>query len=385
MSLERSGAAILPRLFSFCLPFVCFVCFVVNPARAAEPLARIDDAVRAGIERGDCPGAVVLIVHKGRVVWRKAYGDRAVRPAKVAMTADTVFDLASLTKPVATATSVLLLIERGKLHLSDKVSDHIPAFAAKGKDKITVEELLLHTSGLIADNAEADYRDGRDKALERLYALAPKTAPGERFVYSDLGFIVLGQLVEKVSGMSLDAFAKKNVFDPLGMNDTGFRPGDKLKERAAPTVKRDGRWLTGEVHDPRSAALGGVAGHAGLFSTADDLAVFARMLLDGGTYHGQRVLKAETVKLMTTPRTIPGGQRAYGWDVATAYSANRGKGFKRGEGFGHTGFTGTSLWIDPPSQTAVIFLSSRLHPAGKGNVTRLRGEVATIAAEALAK
>ena len=263
------------------------------------------------------------------------------------------------------------------------MAKHLPAFAAKGKDKITVEHLLLHTGGLVADNPEGDYRDGRDKALERIHALTPPSAPGERFVYSDVGFIVLGELVEKVSGTSLDAFAKKNIFDPLGMNETGFRPGDKLKGRAAPTVKRDGHWLAGEVHDPRAAGLGGVAGHAGLFSTADDLAVFAQMLLDGGAYNGKRVLKAETVKLMTAARDVPGGQRAYGWDVATAYSANRGKGFTRGEGFGHTGFTGTSLWIDPPSRTAVIFLSSRLHPDGKGNVTRLRGEIATLAAAAL--
>jgi CubicO group peptidase (beta-lactamase class C family) len=352
---------------------------------SAERLARIDDAMRKGIDRGDCPGAVVLVVHKGRVVWRKAYGDRARQPAAAPMTADTVFDLASLTKPVATATSVMLLVEQGKLRLTDPIADHIPAFGAKGKDKITVEHLLLHTGGLIADNAESDYRDGRDKALERVYALAPTAPPGERFVYSDLSFIVLGEVVAKVSGTPLAAFAKKNAFDPLGMNETGFRPGDKLKERAAPSVKRDGRWLVGEVHDPRSAALGGVAGHAGLFSTADDLAVFAQMLLDGGNYNSKRVLKAETVKLMTTARAVPGGKRAYGWDVDTSYSRNRGKGFSRGEGFGHTGFTGTSLWVDPPSQTAVIFLSSRLHPDGKGNVTPLRGEIATLAAEALEK
>jgi CubicO group peptidase (beta-lactamase class C family) len=279
----------------------------------------------------------------------------------------------------------MLLVEQGKLRLTDPVATHIPAFAAKGKDEVTVEHLLLHTGGLIADNAESDYHDGRDKALERVYALAPSAAPGERFVYSDLSFIVLGEVVAKVSGTPLDAFARKNIFDPLGMNETGFRPGEKLKERAAPSVKRDGRWLAGEVHDPRAAALGGVAGHAGLFSTADDLAVFAQTLLDGGTYNGMRVFKAETVKLMTTARAVPGGKRAYGWDVDTSYSANRGKGFSRGEGFGHTGFTGTSLWVDPPSQTAVIFLSSRLHPDGKGNVTRLRGEIATLAAEALGK
>jgi CubicO group peptidase (beta-lactamase class C family) len=169
------------------------------------------------------------------------------------------------------------------------------------------------------------------------------------------------------------------------MNETGYHPGDKLKARTAPTVKRDSRWLIGEVHDPRAAALGGVAGHAGLFSTADDLVIFAQMLLDGGSYKGKTILRPETVRLMTTARAVPSGQRAYGWDVATSYSANRGKGFTKGEGYGHTGFTGTSLWIDPPSKTAVIFLSSRLHPDGKGNVNRLRGEIATLAAEALQK
>ena len=267
--------------------------------------------MREAIDRADCPGAVVLVVHKGRVVWRKAYGLRAKQPAEVAMTADTVFDLASLTKPVATAMSVMLLVEQGKLRLSDHIADHIPAFAAKGKDKITVENFLLHTGGLIADNAESDYRDGRDKALERVHALTPSATPGERFVYSDVGFIVLGELVEKMSGTSLDAFARKNIFDPLGMSETSFRPGDKLKERAAPTAKRDNHWLVGEVHDPRSAALGGVAGHAGLFSTADDLAVFAQMLLDGGSYNGKRILKAETVKLMTTGASGP--PRAARW------------------------------------------------------------------------
>ncbi len=350
---------------------------------AAEGLERIDGAVREGIEHGDCPGAVVLVLHDGRVVWRKAYGLRARKPAEVPMTVDTVFDMASVTKPVATATSIMLLIEQGKLRVTDRVADHLPAFGQKGKDKITVEHLLLHTSGLIADNPESDYRDGRDKALERLYALEPKAAPGERFVYSDLGYIVLGELVAKVSGTPLDEFAKKNIFEPLGMNDTGFRPHGKLKERAAPAVQRDGHWLIGEVHDPRAAALGGVAGHAGLFSTADDLAIYAQMILDGGSYKGKRVLKPETVRLMTAPREVPRGLRTYGWDMATSYSANRGKLFPRGQSFGHTGFTGTSVWIDPTSKSAVIFLSSRLHPDGKGNVTPLRGQVATLAAAAL--
>jgi CubicO group peptidase (beta-lactamase class C family) len=373
------------ELFRLALWFfsVFSVCSVVCPPAAAEGLERIDDAMRQAIDRGDCPGAVILVLHDGRVVWRKAYGLRARKPAEVPMTVDTVFDLASLTKPVATATSIMILMEQGKLRLTDRVAEHLPAFGQNGKDKITVEHLLLHTSGLIADNPEADYRDGRAKALERICALTPRGAPGERFTYSDVGFIILGELVEKLGGLSLDAFSAKHIFTPLGMSQTAFRPSDELKERAAPTVQRDGHWLVGEVHDPRAAALGGVAGHAGLFATADDLAVFAQMILDGGAYQGKRVLRAETVRIMTTARDVPSGQRAYGWDVATSYSANRGKLFPRGESFGHTGFTGTSIWLDPRSKTAVIFLSNRLHPDGKGNVTRLRSKIATLAATAV--
>jgi uncharacterized protein YbbC (DUF1343 family) len=344
---------------------------------------RLDEVMRQALDRGDLPGAVILIVHGDRVVFRKAYGHRSLQPAETPMTADTVFDLASLTKPVATATALMLLVEQGKLRLSDRVADYLPSFGQEGKDRLTVEQLLLHVSGLIADNPESDYADGREKAFERLDRLKPTAEPGTRFVYSDLNYIVLGRLVERVAGVPLDEFARKNVFEPLGMTETTFRPQGELKARAVPTQRREGRWMVGEVHDPRAYALGGVAGHAGLFSTADDLAVFARMLLRGGTVNGRRVLSAATVRTMTEPRKVPGGLRAYGWDVDTAYSRNRGELFPRDRGFGHTGFTGTSIWVDPGSDTAVIFLSNRVHPDGKGNVTRLRGQVATLAAAAV--
>jgi uncharacterized protein YbbC (DUF1343 family)/CubicO group peptidase (beta-lactamase class C family) len=349
----------------------------------AARLARIDDAVKDGIARGDCPGAVVLVAHRGKVVYRKAFGLRARQPEAVPMTTDTVFDLASLTKSVATASCVLLLAEQGKLSLSDPVAKHLPAFAARGKDYISLEHLLLHVSGLLADNPVADYQDGRDRAVERICQLTPLAPPGERFVYSDVNYILLGEIAERVSGKPLDQLARQRVFEPLGMAATGFKPRGELKDRAAPTEKRDGQWLLGEVHDPRAALLGGVAGHAGLFGTADDLAAFAQCLLDGGTYRGKRVFEPETVRRMTAARAVPGGLRAYGWDVATAYSANRGELFRKGVSFGHTGFTGTSLWIDPETQTVVVFLSNRVHPDGKGNVTKLRGRVATLAAAAL--
>jgi CubicO group peptidase (beta-lactamase class C family) len=308
------------------------------------------------------------------------------------MTPDTVFDMASLTKPVATGTAVMLLIQQGKLKPDDFVSKHWPAFAANGKEKVTVEHLLLHTSGLIADNPAADYADGKEKALERVANLKLQTPPGTRFVYSDVGFIVLGHLVERISGMPVDQFAKKNVFDPLKMADTGFNPPEALRKRIAPTGLRDGKTILGEVHDPRAFKLGGVAGHAGLFSTADDMARYCRMLLRGGELDGTRILDADTVKLFTTAHVVPTidkdkkegkGLRAYGWDVDTSYSAPRGDVFKKGEGFGHTGFTGTSAWVVPDAKTAVVVLSNRVHPDDKGNATRLRREVANAVAAAL--
>jgi uncharacterized protein YbbC (DUF1343 family)/CubicO group peptidase (beta-lactamase class C family) len=350
---------------------------------SSERLDRIDGVVNQAIDRGDLPGAVVLVGHRGHVVFRKAYGLRSKQPEKVAMTTDTVFDLASLTKPVATATSIMLLVEEGKLSVSDPVAKHLPAFAAKGKDKITVENLLLHTSGLIADNPVADYKDGKKKALERICELEPQSEPGTRFLYSDVNYILLGEIVERVTETPLIEFAQKHIFKPLGMTETGFLPAEALKKRAAPTEQREGHWMVGEVHDPRAYLLGGVAGHAGLFSTADDLAIFAQMLLDGGQWRDQRILSPMTVRLMTTPREVSKGLRAYGWDVQTSFSSNRGELFMKGSSFGHTGFTGTSIWIDPDSQTAVIFLSNRVHPEAKTNINRLRGQVATLAAAAL--
>lgn len=378
--------------------FALFATFA--PVRAAdidrEKLARIDAAVEAALKRNDCPGAVVLVVHADEVVFRKTYGFRALQPEKVPMTADTVFDMASLTKPVATGTSIMQLVEQGKLRLDDPIAKHWPAFAANGKEAVTVGHCLLHISGLTADNDIKDYADGREKALERVAALKLEAPAGTRFRYSDVGFIVLGELVGKLGGQPLDAFARKNVFEPLKMTDTTFRPGDELKKRVAPTGKRDGKIILGDVHDPRSFAMGGVAGHAGLFATADDIARYSRMLMRGGELDGVRVLKPETVKLFTTAHEVPAPPakddkkdakpakllRSPGWDVDTSYSAPRGEGFPKGEGYGHTGFTGTSLWVDPASRTAVVILTNRVHPDDKGNVTQLRREIGTIVAAA---
>jgi CubicO group peptidase (beta-lactamase class C family) len=337
------------------------------------------------------PGAVVLVGRGGRLAYARASGLRSVCPRDEPMTRDTLFDMASLTKPVATGTSAMLLIQQGKLKPSDLVSKHWPEFAAGGKEKVTVEHLLLHTSGLTADNAIADYADGKAKAFEKIAALKLEAPAGTRFKYSDVGFIVLGELVERLGGMPVDKFAKKHVFEPLKMTDTTFTPPEALKKRIAPTGPRKGKIILGEVHDPRSFAMGGVAGHAGLFSTADDLARYCRMLLRDGELDGVRILDAKTVKLFTEAHAVPvqtkGGEgkgaRSYGWDVDTSYSTPRGELFKKGEGCGHTGFTGTSVWIDPGTKTAVIVLTNRVHPDDKGNVTRLRREVGTIVAAAV--
>jgi uncharacterized protein YbbC (DUF1343 family)/CubicO group peptidase (beta-lactamase class C family) len=361
-------------------------------------LAQMDAVIAEAIANKKLPGAVVLVGRNGRVVWRKAYGDRAVEPTREVMTPDTIFDLASLTKIVATATSIMILIERGKLRLSDPVSLHIPELKGEGRDRITIEQLLTHVSGYAPDFDLRERWTGYDEAIKHLIKEPLRNPPGSRFTYSDIGFITLGEVVARVSGMPLDQFAQKNIFGPLAMHDTGFRPSPALKARIAPTEKRRGQlnylgdtglnagaegevWLRGEVHDPTSYRMNGVAGHAGLFSTANDLAIYCQMILNGGTYHGVRILAPLTVAEMTRPRVVAsnGATRGLGWDINSSFSSNRGDLFPLGS-FGHTGFTGTSLWLDPASEMFVVFLSNRVHPDGKGDVGPLRGRVATIAA-----
>jgi uncharacterized protein YbbC (DUF1343 family)/CubicO group peptidase (beta-lactamase class C family) len=378
----------------------------VAPAKvsmAADRLAFIDAALAESIQKKELPGAVVLVARRGGVVWRKAYGARALVPAREEMTVDTVFDLASLTKVVATSTSALILVERGKLRLSDPVSRYIPELKGESRERITVEHLLTHRSGYAPDFDLGDRWEGHDEMLKRLYAEPLRSAPGARFVYSDIGMIVMGEIIQRVSGEPLDAFARKNIFEPLGMKETGFRrigPGNASEvtvRRIAPTESVRGMrsyrggtaaagasgetMLRGQVHDPTSNRMGGVAGHAGLFSTADDLAVFCQMILNGGEYNGARILSPLGVAEMTRPRQVTedGGARGLGWDVNTTFSTNRGDLFPPGS-FGHTGFTGTSLWLDPASETFVVFLSNRVHPDGKGDVGPLRGRVANVVA-----
>ncbi len=373
-----------------------------GPASAGvstDRLARIDAVVAESIKNKELPGAVVVAGHRGRVVWRKAYGSRAVEPQREAMTADTMFDLASLTKVVATATSMMILVERGEVRLNDPAVKFIPEMKGAGRDAITIAQLLTHVSGFAPDFDLRERWTGYDEAMKRLYREPLRSPPGTRFVYSDIGYIALGEVVRRVSGLTLDEFARRNVFVPLGMRDTGFKPANS--QRIAPTEKRRGqmsylgdsgadagtdgeRWLRGQVHDPTSFRMAGVAGHAGLFSTADDLATYCQMILNGGSYRGVRILSPMAVATMTRPHAVSetGAARGLGWDFASSFSVNKGDLFPLGS-FGHTGFTGTSLWIDPASDTFVVFLSNRVHPDGKGDVASLRGRVASIVAGAI--
>jgi len=365
---------------------------------AAERLARMDAVIAESIAKKELPGAVVLVGRHGKIVWRKAYGARTVEPEREAMTADTIFDLASLTKVVATTTSIMILIEQGKVRLNDPVVQFIPEMKGEGRDAITIEQLLTHVSGFAPDFDLRDRWTGYDEAMKRLYREPLRNPPGTRFVYSDINYIALGEVVHRMSGQMLDEFAQRTIFAPLGMRDTGFKPDAKLRARIAPTEKRRGQmnylgdsgvnagtegeqWLRGQVHDPTSFRMSGVAGHAGLFSTADDLAIFCQMLLNGGVYNGVRILSPMTVAAMTQPHAVSegGAARGLGWDIASSFSSNRGDLFPLGS-FGHTGFTGTSIWIDPASDSFVIFLSNRVHPDGKGDVGPLRGRVASIVA-----
>lgn len=357
----------------------------LNPAR----LAAIDSIVAEEIAASRVPGAVVVVGRGDTIAFAKAYGDRAKAPSQEPMTLDTIFDMASLTKPMATATSVMVLIEQGKIRLTDPVRKFLPDWDNHAKGSITVDQLLRHRAGLIPDNPIGDYADGPDTAWKKLAEQELVGPPGELFRYSDVGFIALGRIVEKVSGMPLDEFARKHVFEPLGMTDSGYAPKDAplpadKTARTAPTEPVKGEMARGQVHDPRARALGGTAGHAGLFSSAADVAAYARMLLNGGTgSNGAAILAPLTVRLMIDPSDTPAGQRrALGWDVRTGYSHPRGA-FMGPHSFGHTGFTGTSLWIDPETGLYVIVLTSRLHPAGKGDSSSIRYRVATAAASAI--
>ena len=329
------------------------------------------------------PGGVLWLERQG-VAFHRAYGMASTQPVNAVAQGNTIYDAASLTKVIATTPAVLLLHERGKLNIEDPVHRHLPEFIDQGREAITIRQLLTHTSGLRPDISVNGW-NGHQECIAKCVAEIPRAAPDERFIYSDINFQLLDEIVRRVSGKRLDVFCAEEIFGPLKMHDTGYNPPATKHARIAPTTVADGKALRGVVHDPRARKTSGIAGHAGLFTTAPDLARYARMLLQAGELDGVQLLKTETVQLMTsvqTPPTLP-ARRGLGWDIDTGYSSPRGHKFPLGS-FGHTGFTGPSLWIDPYSKTFVVFLCNRVHPTERGpSVVPLRRTLGTLAAEAV--
>lgn len=368
-------------------------------AHAQASLSAIDPIVHRAIADHKIPGAVLIVGHDGHVIYRRAFGMRSLVPTREPMTVSTIFDMASLTKPLMTATAVMQLYEQGKLDVDEPVGHYLPEFAANGKGGITVRDLLTHYSGLPPDLSLAEPWEGKEEGYRRAFEIAPLRPPGVHFQYSDINFIVLGALVEKISGQPENDYVLAHVIQPLGLTHTRFLPPPAWKPLIAPTQWEHGEsawgskitWtspdtmLRGVVHDPTSRRMGGVAGHAGLFSCADDVAVYAQNLLDRLAGRPSKFPLSRVVLLkMTTPEQPATGTalRGFGWDIDSPYSSNRGTLFPVGS-FGHTGFTGTSLWIDPASDTYVIILTNAVHPNGPTGITAMRAEIANAAAAAV--
>jgi uncharacterized protein YbbC (DUF1343 family)/CubicO group peptidase (beta-lactamase class C family) len=349
-----------------------------------QRFAQVKQVVSEEIAAGSTPGAVVLVGHQGKIVYLQAFGERSLFPRRQAMTPDTIFDLASLTKVVATTTAVLQLVDAKRLQLDAPVARYWKEFAQNGKARITVRQLLTHTSGLRADVNPRMAWHGYEGAIAAIAADAPIRPPGTMFHYSDANFIALGELVRRVSGLTLDVYCREKIFKPLGMKDTAFLPSPAKQGRIAPCDLQGDRLRWGEVHDPTAYRMGGVAGNAGVFSTAPDLALFCQMLVNGGQLGGKRILSPQAVAAMAKPNGLPGTstQRGLGWDIKSPYAKAHNHAFPKGS-FGHTGYTGTSIWIDPRSQSYLIILTNRLHPNGRGNVKALRAKTAAAVAQAL--
>ena len=349
---------------------------------SSERLAKIDHVIQRGISAGGYPGASVVVGRRGASVWQKGFGKLSWEKSSSAVSAErTIYDLASLTKVVGTTTALMVLYDEGKIHLDDPVSQYIPAFSGGAKDRVTLRMLLEHRSGLPAGRDLWRIAHSPAEARDAVISTPLGCEPGRCYEYSDLGADMLGFVVEAVSGQRLDEFLEQHVFQPLGMTDTHFHPADSLRSRIAPTEVTPPRGypLQGVVHDENAYALGGVAGHAGLFSTAADLAVFAQMMLDGGEYDGVRVIADSTIALFTKRAA---GTRALGWDTCGG-SGSCGQ-YLGEDAYGHTGFTGTSLWIDPEREMFVVLLTNRVHEARAKRPAKVIADVRADLADAAA-
>ena len=360
------------------------LCFSVGcqPERKEKPrqqFTEIDQVVEEEIAKDNFPGAVVLVGQKDDIVYWKAFGNKIVDPCAEPADRNTIYDLASMTKPIATANSIMILRERNQIKLDDYVSKYLPAFACNGKEQVRIEHLLTHTSGLPAYTNAAKLKEQfgspcPEKVIEKICSLKALSKPGEEFRYSCLGYITLAKIIEAISGENIGDFSKENIFTPLGMKHTSFNPPDSWKQDIAATEVIDGVPLRGVVHDPLARLMAGLSGNAGLFSNAYDLSIYCRMLLNGGKWHGKRILSHESVKLLTTAQSHG---RAYGFDVNSAYAWVKGS-YAPEDTFCHTGYTGTSIVCDPVSKTYVIILTNRVHPKDDGTTKAVRTEVADI-------
>ena len=363
---------------------------LLTAAFDSKIIEEIDDAILAAIETGKTPGGVLWLESDGQS-YAKAYGNLALEPAIEKARLDGIYDSASLTKVIATTPAIMLLLERGRLHLDAPVSQYLDDFDNGGKESITIRHLLTHTSGLrpgISHTIEVDGVSrswtGYDTAVSLAKMERTQAAPGSKFIYSDINFILLSEIVERLTGRRFEEFVTEEVFDALAMNDTSFRPRVAENARVAPTKWTDGDMLRGIPNNPICRKTGRAHGHAGMFTTAADLATFARMMLNNGVSNGERFLEAETVHLMTAAQSPAGieSRRGLGWDIDSSYSGQRGDVFPIG-GYGHTGFAGPSIWIDPYSQSFAIFMCNRIHPDGSGDVRALRRTIGTLAAQAV--
>ena len=368
----------------WCGLVVALLLSMVIPAGADRDFSGIEDAVQTIVAAGDVPGAVVLIGQGDDVLYHRAFGWRTLVPDPAPMRRDTIFDIASLTKPLGTTLAVMTLVERGAVKLDAPLGRYVKEFRTPAHEGVTIRRLLTHSAGMPAIPADRVVKAGFPAAAAALAKLKLDYAPGTGFQYSDTGFILLGEVVRRVSGERLDRYLQRTVFRPLGLTDTWFHPPAVERPRIAPTEFSNGRLLQGQVHDPRARALAGVAGHAGMFSTAADVARLCRMLIKGGTLDGQKVLKPDTIQLMWTRSTEGRGNRALGWDMTSGYANIAAPYFPAGS-VGHTGFTGTSVWIDPSSRAYVILLTNRVHPSGGSSaaIRDLRVRVTAAAAAAL--
>lgn len=360
----------------------------------AKRLQQADLIINKAIADKEIPGAVLAVVRNGKMAYLKAYGNKEVYPSTVAMDVNTVFDLASLTKPMSTAISAMILVERGQLRLIDKVNLFIPEFKAwqEGKETkdIRVIDLMTHTSGLpsyapISKIEKAKGNNNPDKMINYIATVEREFEPQTNFQYSCLNYIALQRIIETISKQDLRTFAKQNIYDVLGMIHTDYVPVGETLARAAPTGKlKGGKVLKGIVHDPLAREMNlGISGNAGLFSDANDLAILVAALQNNGVYNGKRILSPMGVKVMrTVPRNTQNIGRTPGWDIFTPYSSNNGDLFGANT-YGHTGFTGTSITIDPDANTAVILLTNKTHQNNGGDIIRLRSFVSNIVAASI--